>query len=163
MNELNSETTAYTDDMIDENASPVEAEALESYLTFSSAGLIFGVSTDQVVEIITNHNICTLPLVPDYIQGIINLRGQIIPIVDMRLRLGKPFMEYTSTTCVVILEIGSDRIGVGVDSVLQVISIDPSRFSPIPLERSQDMASSMLSLDDGKVILLLDCDSISKP
>lgn len=164
MNEMKSESvTNY--ETGDENTSPTpdDTEEMENYLTFSSAGLIFGVSTDQVAEIITNHNICTLPLLPDYIQGIINLRGQIIPIIDMRLRLGKPFVEYTATTCVIILEIGNDRIGIGVDSVLQVVSVDPSRFSPIPLESSQKMASSMLSLDDGKVILLLDCDSLSRP
>lgn len=164
MNEMKTESAAYYE-TIEQNdsLSPVDVEEMENYLTFSSAGLIFGVSTNQVSEIITNHNICTLPLLPDYIQGIINLRGQIIPIIDMRLRLGKPFMEYTSTTCIIILEIGNDRIGIGVDSVLQVLSINSSRFSPIPLESNQKMASYMLSLDDGKVILLLDCDALSKP
>lgn len=164
MNETKSQSVTYNEPT-EENAalSPDDTETMENYLTFLSAGLTFGVPTDQVAEIITNHNICRLPLLPDYIQGIINLRGQIIPIIDMRLKLGKPFVEYTTTTCIVILELGNDRIGIGVDSVLQVVSVDPSRFSPIPLENSQKMASSMLSMDDGKVMLLLDFDSLSRP
>ena len=60
------------------------------YLLFCSDNLLFGVSADYVVEIITNHAITKLPLVPNYIRGIINLRGQIIPIVDIRLLLGQP-------------------------------------------------------------------------
>lgn len=166
MEEIKSKNTAYTEptsDNITLNPEDNDTEVMENYLTFVSSGLTFGVSTNQVSEIITNHNICTLPLLPDYIRGIINLRGQIIPIIDMRLRLGKPFKEYTSTTCIIILEIGNDRIGIGVDSVSQVVSIDPSRFSPIPLENGQNMASSMLSLDDGKVVLLLDCEALSRP
>ena len=72
--------------------------ATERFLVFSSDGLNIGVSTNYVIEIITNHAITLLPLVPDYVKGIINLRGQIIPIIDIRLRMGKPSIEYTSST-----------------------------------------------------------------
>lgn len=133
------------------------------FLTFESDGLTFGVSTEQVIEIITNHNIRPLPLVPDYIRGIINLRGQIIPIIDMRLRLGKPFVDYTSSTCIIILDIGMDRIGICVDSVCQVLTIDTSLSSPIPLSSNQKLATSMISIDENKVVLLLDCESLTEP
>ena len=79
-----------------EAAVPVSTER---FLTFSSDGLNIGVSTNYVIEIITNHAITMVPLVPDYVKGIINLRGQIIPIIDIRLRMGKPSIEYTNTTC----------------------------------------------------------------
>lgn len=95
------------------------SETTERFLTFMSDGLIFGVSTENVIEIITNYMIRPLPMVPDYIRGIINLRGQVLPVMDIRLRMNKPFLEYTSTTCIIILEINSTLIGIVVDTVLQ--------------------------------------------
>ena len=139
-----------------------EDGSTKEFLTFVSDGLTYGVPTEHVIEIITNHTIRPLPLVPDYVQGIINLRGQIIPIIDIRLRLGKPFIEYSSTTCIIILDIGSDRVGVCVDSVSQVLPLDLSESSPVPLEDRQHLATSMISVDGGKIVLLLNCSAITE-
>ncbi|RGU92148.1 chemotaxis protein CheW [Clostridium sp. AF15-17LB] len=136
------------------------SETTERFLTFMSDGLIFGVSTENVIEIITNYMIRPLPMVPDYIRGIINLRGQVLPVMDIRLRMNKPFREYTSTTCIIILEIQSTLIGIVVDSVLQVQDIDIAGASPIPIENRQELTNAMISLDDGTVVLLLDCDAV---
>ncbi len=136
------------------------SETTERFLTFMSDGLIFGVSTENVIEIITNYMIRPLPMVPDYIRGIINLRGQVLPVMDIRLRMNKPFREYTSTTCIIILEINSTLIGIVVDSVLQVQDIDIAGASPIPIENRQELTNAMISLDDGTVVLLLDCDAV---
>ena len=136
------------------------SETTERFLTFMSDGLIFGVSTENVIEIITNYMIRPLPMVPDYIRGIINLRGQVLPVMDIRLRMNKPFREYTSTTCIIILEIHSTLIGIVVDSVLQVQDIDIAGASPIPIENRQELTNAMISLDDGTVVLLLDCDAV---
>ena len=102
------------------NAVPEEgvpAPALDAqtvkYLLFCSDNLLFGVSADYVVEIITNHAITKLPLVPNYIRGIINLRGQIIPIVDIRLLLGQPSQ---SDNCIIILNIEDTLVGILVDT-----------------------------------------------
>lgn len=129
------------------------------FLTFISDGLHFGVNTNNVIEIINNHKIRPLPMVPDYVRGIINLRGQTIPIIDMRLRMGKPFQDYTPQTCIVILEIESNMIGVVVDSVAQVIDIDLDKTAPIPTENRQELTNSMISID-GTVILLLECEAL---
>ncbi|MCI8645286.1 MAG: purine-binding chemotaxis protein CheW [Firmicutes bacterium] len=137
----------------------VEARNVARFLTFLSDGLYFGVNTRNVIEIINNHQIRTLPMVPDYVRGIINLRGQVIPIIDMRLRMGKPFQEYTPKTCIVILEIDSNTIGIVVDSVAQVLDIDLDRITPIPTENRQELTNSMISID-GTVILLLECEAI---
>ena len=69
---------------------------IQRFLTFVSDNINFGVSTDYIIEIISNHMICPLPMVPDYIKGIINLRGQTIPIIDIRLRMGiyRYYMHY---------------------------------------------------------------------
>lgn len=136
-----------------------EARNVARFLTFLSDGLYFGVNTRNVIEIINNHQIRTLPMVPDYVRGIINLRGQVIPIIDMRLRMGKPFQEYTPKTCIVILEIDSNTIGIVVDSVAQVLDIDLDRITPIPTENRQELTNSMISID-GTVILLLECEAI---
>ena len=150
------------DSMIhDETAEDIlVSETTERFLTFMSDGLIFGVSTENVIEIITNYMIRPLPMVPDYIRGIINLRGQVLPVMDIRLRMNKPFREYTSTTCIIILEIQSTLIGIVVDSVLQVQDIDIAGASPIPIENRQELTTAMISLDDGTVVLLLDCDAV---
>lgn len=129
------------------------------FLTFISDGLHFGVNTNNVIEIINNHKIRPLPMVPDYVRGIINLRGQTLPIIDMRLRMGKPFQEYTPQTCIVILEIESNMIGVVVDSVAQVIDIDLDKTAPIPTENKQELTNYMISID-GTVILLLECEAL---
>ena len=140
-----------------EAAVPVSTER---FLTFSSDGLNIGVSTNYVIEIITNHAITMVPLVQDYVKGIINLRGQIIPIIDIRLRMGKPSIEYTNTTCIIVLNINSVYIGIIVDAVKQVMDIDQSKISPVPVENQQELISGMISSSERSVILFLDCEQL---
>lgn len=141
----------------------LDAEApvsTERFLTFSSNGLNIGVSTNYVIEIITSHSITMLPLVPDYVKGIINLRGQIIPIIDIRLRMGKPSIDYTSSTCIIVLNINSIQIGIIVDAVQQVMDIDQSKISPVPVENQQELINGMISSGNRSVILFLDCEQL---
>lgn len=147
------------------NASGGEAltpASTDRCLTFSSDGLNIGVSTNYVIEIITNHTITPLPLVPDYIKGIINLRGQIIPIIDIRLRMGKMEIEYTSQSCIIILNINSIMLGIIVDAVQQVIDIDHSQISPVPVENQQELINGMISYGAHSVILFLDCEQLTQ-
>ena len=132
----------------------------ERFLTFSSNGLNIGVSTNYVIEIITNHSITMLPLAPDYVKGIINLRGQIIPIIDIRLRMGNPSIDYTNSTCIIVLNINSVQIGIIVDDVQQVMDIDQSKVSPVPVENQQELINGMVSSSDRSVILFLDCEQL---
>ena len=132
----------------------------ERFLTFSSNGLNIGVSTNYVIEIITNHMITMLPLVPDYVTGIINLRGQIIPIIDIRLRMGNPSIDNTSSTCIIVLNINSVQIGIIVDAVQQVMDIDQSQISPVPVENQQKLINGMVSSSDRSVILFLYCEQL---
>ena len=129
------------------------------YLTFVTDGLVFGVSSENVVEIINNHVIRPIPLVPNYVMGVINLRGQIVPIVDMRLRMNKEFKEYDARTCTIILSIDSNVIGVVVDSVQQVLDIDMNSVSPMPIKDNLELTNSMIQVD-GSVILLLECNEL---
>ena len=141
----------------------VAAEApisTERFLTFTSDGLTIGISTDYVTEITTNHSTTVLPLVPDYVKGIINLRGQIIPIIDIRLRMGKEAIAYTNHTCIIVLNIDSVLIGIVVDMVQQVIDIDKSLISSMPIEDHQELINGMVSLDERSVLLFLDCEQL---
>ena len=142
------------------NENPEVSVSTERFLTFSSNGLNIGVSTNYVIEILTNHIITVLPLVPDYVKGIINLRGQIIPIIDIRLRMGNPSIDYTNSTCIIVLNINSVQIGIIVDDVQQVMDIDQSQISPVPVENRQELISGMVSSSDRSVILFLDCEQL---
>ena len=131
------------------NAVPEEgvpAPALDAqtvkYLLFCSDNLLFGVSADYVVEIITNHAITKLPLVPNYIRGIINLRGQIIPIVDIRLLLGQPSQ---SDNCIIILNIEDTLVGILVDTVQKMIDVDTALILPSPSQDTRNLVSGMCS------------------
>lgn len=149
-----------TIDIIENNKEGHTPKNIQRYLTFVSDNITFGVSTDYVIEIISSYMICTLPMVPDYIKGIINLRGQTIPIIDIRLRMGKMPQDYTDATCIIILEIKDISVGIVVDSVTQVLDIDLDRISPIPTQNQQELTSSMISREDGSVILFLDCEEL---
>lgn len=147
--------------MIEETEELGKVVSTERFLTFNSDGLTIGVSTDYVIEIITNHTITPLPLVPDYVKGIINLRGQIIPIIDIRLRMGKPSIDYTNTTCIIVLNIDSVHIGIIVDAVQQVVDVDQDAISSVPVENQQELINGMISFDEHTVILFLDCEELA--
>lgn len=141
------------------NESEVQS-SVERCLTFESGGLVMFLSTNYVIEIINDHSITPLPLVPPYIKGIINLRGQMLPIVDIRARMGKPQAEYTSKTCIVVLEVDSVPFGIIVDSVRQVMDIDLQDVRPIPVKRQEELLNGMITLEDDSVLMSFDCKSL---
>ena len=105
--------------------------------------------------IITDHSITRLPRVPHYVRGIINLRGQIIPIIDIRLRLGKPQAD---ENCIMVVNEGSDSMGILVDGVDKMVDVVRDSILPMPTQNPQKLISGMCSLPDGKTLLILDCD-----
>lgn len=134
----------------------VTAEAQASkYLICISDGLLYGVDAEQVETIITDHTITRLPRVPHYVRGIINLRGQIIPIIDIRLRLGKPQAD---ENCIMVVNEGSDSMGILVDGVDKMVDVVRDSILPMPTQNPQKLISGMCSLPDGKTLLILDCD-----
>lgn len=147
-----------TDDTIIEED---QQESLtEKYLLFTSADLLFGVPSEYVVEIITNHPITKLPLVPSYVRGIINLRGQIIPIVDTRILLGT---EGEDNQCIIILNIEGTLVGILIDSVMKMVDVEKSSLRPDLTQKEQNLVSGMCSLPDGQTMLVFDCSQILNP
>lgn len=137
-----------------------DGSAIERCLTFESGGLVMYMSTDYVIEIINGHSITTLPMVPGYVKGIINLRGSILPVIDIRLLMGKEAADYTSKTCIIVVSIHSITLGIVVDKVRQVIDIDLSEVQPIPLRNRQKLTNGMLTLDSGEVAMSFDAAAL---
>ena len=132
-------------------------DTLCKYLLFRSDALLFGAAADYVVEIITNHPITPIPLVPSYVCGIINLRGQIIPIVDIRIMLGQ---MPTNRDCIIILTINGMLVGVLVDTVLRMIDLDTATLCMSPAKEHQRLVSGMCSLPDGETMPEFDCATL---
>lgn len=102
------------------------------FLTFSLGGESYGIEIQYVTEIIGLQPITEVPELPEYIRGIVNLRGKIIPVMDVRLRFRKPFLEYNDRTCVIVIDIREFSIGLIVDSVSEVLSIPDEEIVPPP-------------------------------
>ena len=131
------------------------AEVLtDKYLICISDGLLYGVDAEKVETIITDHTITRLPRVPHYVRGIINLRGQIIPVIDIRLRLGKPEAD---ENCIMVVNEGTDCMGILVDGVDKMVEIHRDSILPMPTQNPQKLISGMCSLPDGGTLLILDC------
>ena len=137
------------------NPDDVAAEALtDQYLICISDNLFYGVDAEKVETIITDHTITRLPRVPHYVRGIINLRGQIIPVIDIRLRLGKP---EANENCIMVINEGTDCMGILVDGVDKMVEIRRESILPMPTQNPQKLISGMCSLPDGATLLILDC------
>lgn len=130
----------------------------EKYLLFLSDGLLFGVPAEEVEEIITNHTVTWLPLVPDYVRGIINLRGQIIPIVDIRRLLNHPGQD--DSNCMIILRTNNGQVGILVDQVQKMVDVEKSGILPSPPQSGRELVRGMCSLEDGQTMLAFDCERL---
>ena len=135
---------------------PAELQT-DKYLIFSSDGLMYGIKADLVKDIITDYAITYLPQVPGYVRGVINLRGQIIPMVDIRLRLGKMPQE---NFCGIVVDVDGNMVGILVDMVEKMVDVPQRSILPFPTKNGQAMVSGMCTLPDGDTMLELDCDQL---
>lgn len=133
------------------------------YLLFPLSGEMYGVGIESVVNIVEMQKITAVPDVPPYIKGLINLRGNILPVVDLRLRFNLPPREYDDRTCIVVLRSQEKTFGVIVDTVAEVQEIPPEAIDPPQLVLG-GTASQVFLKGIGKVgdsiRLLLDVDRI---
>ena len=129
------------------------------YLIFMAGHLKLGVVAEDVVEILNNQLITYLPMLPDFIRGIINMRGQMIPILDIRARLGMEPKEDDSL--VVVINLGDVQLGILVDAVDQMLDIPKVNLLPMPANSTQLLVSGMCSLPDGSgTMMVLDCEQL---
>ncbi|MDS0524646.1 chemotaxis protein CheW [Clostridium sp. SHJSY1] len=131
------------------------------YLTFVLGNESYGIEIKNVTEIIGIHPITEVPELPEYIRGIINLRGKIIPVMDVRIRFRKLFREYNDRTCIIVVDIKDVAIGLIVDSVAEVISIVDSDIVPPPdVNKNGNKYIKGIGKVGNEVKLILDCDKL---
>ena len=136
------------------------------YLTFTLAEEEYGIGILKVKEIIGMMAITTVPQTPDYMKGVINLRGKVIPVVDLRLKFGMEAIGYTELTCIVVVEITGDgkkiQIGILVDSVSEVLNIKAGDIEDTPNFGSHLDTEYILGMAKigGRVKILLDIDKV---
>lgn len=129
------------------------------YLIFVIDDLKLGVDAEFVVEILSSHTATALPLVPSYVRGIFNMRGQIIPVLDIRRRLGKSDNE--AENLLVVLNYDNTQIGILVDAVDQMVEIADEDILPMPAQNMQRFVSGMCTIPDGSgTMLVLDCGQL---
>jgi len=136
------------------------------YLTFSLAGEIYGIGILKIKEIIGMMPVTSVPRTPEFVKGVINLRGKVIPVVDLRMKFGMREKAYQKRTCIVVVEVlkGSEivMIGIVVDSVLEVLKIRSEEIEETPgfgANLNTECILGMAKLNDG-VKILLDIDRV---
>ena len=144
-----------------DNLDLIEDTQKGKFLTFCLGNDYYGIEIKFVTEIIGMQPITEIPEMPVYIKGIINLRGKIIPVMDVRLRFRKPFKEYNDRTCIVVIDIKEVSIGLIVDSVSEVISI-PNEEIVAPPNMAKDGNKYIKGIGKvgSNVKLLLDSDTL---
>jgi len=133
----------------------------DQYLTFTLAEETFAIEIVKVREVIDYVHVTRVPRMPAYLRGVINLRGSVVPVIDLRLILDMPSIEKTVDTCVIIAEVLVDgdalHLGMLADSVQEVIDIDPSQIDPPPKLGSMlntDFIRGMGKREEGFFIIL---------
>ena len=151
----------YDNNMIDDEVE-TEDSLDEMYLTFMLGNEEYGINISFVTEIIGIQAITFVPDLPIFVKGIINLRGQIIPVIDVRLRFQKEEVDYNDRTCVIVLQIKDLSIGFIVDSVAACGAIpNESMIEPPATQRNyhQKYVSGIGKLSD-KIVLILNCEKL---
>lgn len=149
-------------DMI-ENTVEVEEDTQEGrFLTFSLGKESYGIEIKYVTEIIGMQAITEIPELPEYVRGIINLRGKIIPVMDVRLRFKKEPREYNDRTCVIVIDIKDISIGLIVDSVSEVLTIpEQDIVEPPQINKGfNNRYIKKIGKVENEVKLLLDCEKL---
>jgi purine-binding chemotaxis protein CheW len=139
------------------------------YLTFTLANEDYGLEILKVREIIGLMDITAIPQTPAYVKGVINLRGKVIPVIDLRLKFGLPPMEYGERTCIIVVEVRtpatSIQMGVVVDTVSEVLNINGADIEAAPSFGTRVDTKYILGIAKarGAIKILLDIDQVVGP
>ncbi len=136
------------------------------YLTFTLAGEDYGIGILKIKEIIGMMPITSVPQTPSHVKGVVNLRGKVIPVVDLRLKFGIPAIDYKERTCIIVVEIsgqsGAIMIGIVVDAVSEVLNIKGEEVENTPAFGTRVNTDYILGMAKigGSVKILLDIDKV---
>ncbi len=154
------------DNEIMDQAVKAIAEKEGKYLTFSMADEEYGIGILKIKEIIGMMPITTVPQTPEFIKGVINLRGKVIPVIDLRLRFGMEQIDYTDRTCIIVVEIEGSaatvQIGIVVDAVSEVLNVNGDDIEDTPTFGTKLNTEYILGMAkmEGGVKILLDIDKV---
>ena len=133
----------------------------QQYVTFSLGDELFGVEVTRTREILSLTPVTKVPQTPDYLLGVINLRGQVVPVVDMRLKLGMAAGEQTEDTCIIVVEVQVEDesivVGALADAVREVLEVRSDQIEPPPrlgTRLKTEFITGMGKVDDHFIILL---------
>ncbi len=149
-----------------DQAVKVMADREGKYLTLTLDNEEYGIGILKIKEIIGMMAITTVPQTPEFVKGVINLRGKVIPVVDLRLRFGMKTIDYTERTCIIVVEIegqsGTVMIGIVVDAVSEVLSIKAEEIEDTPTFGTKLNTEYILGMakSEGGVKILLDIDKV---
>ena len=136
------------------------------YLTFKLDDEVFALDISKVREVLEYSTVTKVPQTPDFMQGVINLRGNVVPVIDMRLKFGMSESEKTVNTCVIIVEINLDGestvLGAIADSVQEVFELESGQIEPAPkigTRLNTDFIKGM-GKRDGEFVIILDIDKV---
>jgi purine-binding chemotaxis protein CheW len=144
----------------------VEITETTQYLTFKLEDEVFAIGISEVREVLDYTTVTKIPEMPDFMLGVINLRGSVVPVVDMRLKFGMAPTEKKVNTCIIIVEIDLEGettvIGALADSVQEVLELDPDQMEPPPRigTRLKSRFIKAMGKRDGHFIIILDIDRI---
>ncbi|HMK48818.1 MAG TPA: chemotaxis protein CheW [Thermodesulfovibrionales bacterium] len=136
------------------------------YLTFKLDEEVFALDISKVREVLDFTTITKVPRTPDFMRGVINLRGSVVPVVDMRLKFGMPATEKTVNTCIIIAEIALDGestiLGALADSVQEVMDLEPDQIEPAPRigTRLRTEFIKGMGKRENNFIMILDIDKV---
>jgi purine-binding chemotaxis protein CheW len=134
------------------------------YVTFMSNNEYFALKIEYVSEIIVLQEITAIPESEDYIKGLINLRGKIIPVVDVRLRFRQEPVEYNDRTCIIVIQIQSTVVGLIVEKIAEVVEIEEDNILPPPSfgqsDKSRDRYVSAIGKVGESIKMILDPDKL---
>ncbi len=141
-----------------------ELNAVDRYVTFKSGSEYFGLKIQYVSEIIGFQKITEIPETEDYIKGLINLRGKIIPVIDVRIRFRQEPFAYTDRTCIIVINVNSLVVGLIVEKIAEVVEITDENIIPSPsigrADKSRNKYVYAIGKVGEKVKLLLDPDKL---
>ena len=151
----------------DESSGEVQVKADDSqYLTFTVHKEMFAIDILFIKEILEFDQLTKVPMMPNFIRGVINLRGSVVPVVDLAARFGGNISEVSKRTCIVIIEVNTDGsrqdIGVVVDAVSEVLEIPNNEIEAAPSFGAKIRADFIQSMGkiNGKFVIILDVDKV---
>jgi purine-binding chemotaxis protein CheW len=132
------------------------------FLTFRMGEEDYGIEIRQITEIVGMQRITKVPDSPEYVKGVINLRGQVLPVTDLRLRFGMDSRDYDERTCIVVVQVRDSHVGLIVDTVNEVVDIPDERISEPPASAKGTQNGFLIGMGrlEERVVMLLNMENV---